>query len=198
MPKGKSKATANRVASKTIAVGGEPSDKSISGRPWNEKDLSTWNVGTEIMYHMGDDLYSVDDVAFTTEGGWHKGVVREVHDDHLIVDVPIYSDHLWIDKDSQDHIRATKSGALSANQIARFGEDTTIEISGTKNYDGRYTKQDVFVRKGTNPWTGQPSGTYVLEWTKVGTRTSIAHRTQESFFEDIIKKGGKIRKVANR
>ncbi len=40
-----------------------------------------WKVGQNIRYKC--------------EGSWHNGKVREVYPDHLIVNCPTISDHIW-------------------------------------------------------------------------------------------------------
>lgn len=42
-----------------------------------------WKVGQKIRYNC--------------EGNWYKGEVKEVYPDHLIVDCPDISDHLWFE-----------------------------------------------------------------------------------------------------
>ena len=53
------------------------------------------NEGEEIIYTVDElpDLY-----------GLYSGTVAAVYDDHIIVDVPKISDHLWIDEDNEDLI----------------------------------------------------------------------------------------------
>ena len=66
-------------------AGGGSAGKSISGKPFNANDWKTWTVGTKVTYHWED-------------GGTTPGIVKEIHNDHLIVNVPAYSD-LWLDDD---------------------------------------------------------------------------------------------------
>ena len=32
-------------------------------------------------------------------GGWHNGEIKEIHPDHVIVDIPDISDHCWFEED---------------------------------------------------------------------------------------------------
>lgn len=87
--------------------------ESISGKPFDKNDFTTWTVGTEVRYAMDGDIYETDDGAFQGEssGYIYPGTVREVHEDHLIIDVPIISDHMWVDADiGADDFIAVKSG----------------------------------------------------------------------------------------
>ena len=50
-------------------------------------------------YKKGDQvIYRVDEPFEKTKE--YKGTVTEVHEDHITVDVPEISSHLWIDKDT--------------------------------------------------------------------------------------------------
>ena len=67
-----------------------------------------------------------------------------------------------------------------------------------KKYNGQYTKNDHFVQRGTDARTNTPTGVYESAWTKVGTRTYIETRGEESFFNSIINNGGTIKKINKR
>ena len=85
---------------------------SISGKPFNANDYKTWDVGTEVMMKMQGDVYETDKgVSRGKDTGYiYPGKVVEVHKDHLIVDVPSYSDHLWVDDNFADLFKAKSGG----------------------------------------------------------------------------------------
>ena len=83
--------------------------ETMSGKPFDAKDPSTWPVGTQVRYKAEDDYYSVDDVSFTVkDNNSYPGTVRAVYDDHIIVDIPIISDHMWFEAGDGDRIRAVE------------------------------------------------------------------------------------------
>lgn len=38
-------------------------------------------------------------VRYNCDGKWYKGTVKEIHDDHIIVDIPDISNHMWFEED---------------------------------------------------------------------------------------------------
>lgn len=46
------------------------------------------------LFNVGQVVYYVDD-----EIGRHKGIVAETYTDHIIVDIPSISDHMWFEQD---------------------------------------------------------------------------------------------------
>ena len=66
-------------------------------------------------YKVGDKItYSTNDF----DGKSSKdGVIKEVYPDHMIVDVPGVSDHVWIDSDSSDMVRPSSAPISNVEQI---------------------------------------------------------------------------------
>lgn len=90
-------------------IGTAGSAKSISGKPFNANDYKTWTVGTKVEYNGGDDFgFSEGQVRRGLQGKWQDGTVTEVHNDHLIVNVPSVSTHLWLDDDTKEQFRVKR------------------------------------------------------------------------------------------
>lgn len=55
-------------------------------------------------YKLGDKItYIVDEWPFLY--GEYSGKVAAVYDDHILIDVPGISDHIWIDEDNEEAIK---------------------------------------------------------------------------------------------
>ena len=54
--------------------------------------MNNFKVGQKVSY-----VFTEENKSFK-----YNGVVKEVSDDHIIVDCPGYWDHLWFDKDNMD------------------------------------------------------------------------------------------------
>jgi hypothetical protein len=81
--------------------------ESISGKPFDANDFTTWTKGTEVEFDASDDTFGWYSRQMSGQK-WDSGVVKEVHDDHLIVDVPAVSDHMWLDADNAELYRVKK------------------------------------------------------------------------------------------
>ena len=69
---------------------------SISGEPFNPRDWKTWPVGTTLDFIWED-------------GQTSPGKVKSLHGSYALVDVPAYSDHLWLDGDTQHLFKNVKA-----------------------------------------------------------------------------------------
>ncbi len=82
---------------------------SISGKPFNANDYTTWQVGQEVQMQNERDVGIVDgQIRRGADRGYSDGIVKEVHSDHLIVSVPNVSDKMWVDEDTASMFRAKK------------------------------------------------------------------------------------------
>ena len=52
-----------------------------------------WKVGQEVRYLLDEE------VRFGGKATWHKGTVTDVFEDHILVDIPDISDHIWFEED---------------------------------------------------------------------------------------------------
>lgn len=89
--------------------GSTKATNSVSGKSFNASDWKTWTPGTKIEYQMEGDYSFMDDTARQTIGAyWVDGTVKKVDGDHLIVDVPDVSDHMWLDEDFAEKYRVKR------------------------------------------------------------------------------------------
>ena len=80
---------------------------SISGKPFNANDYTTWQVGQEVLMRNEADVGFMDGrIRRGANAGYSEGVVKEVHADHLIIDVPNVSDHMWLEDFNADMFKA--------------------------------------------------------------------------------------------
>jgi hypothetical protein len=49
-----------------------------------------FKVGQKVRYLSDDD--------FGGRATWHKGTVTQTYEDHIIVDIPDISDHMWFEE----------------------------------------------------------------------------------------------------
>lgn len=78
----------------------------------NTSDISTTEFNG---YKVGDKVtYSTNDFDGKSTS---EGVIKEVYPDHMIVDVPGLSDHVWIDSDSSDMVRPSSAPISNVEQI---------------------------------------------------------------------------------
>lgn len=110
MGRGTSKAGGERSAGVGGGNGAATSGRaSISGRPYDANDWKTWTVGTKVEYsEEGDFVQGENGMVKGVAGRTLDGTVTEVHDDHLIIDVPSVSDHMWMDKDFIEFFRGKR------------------------------------------------------------------------------------------
>lgn len=78
------------------------------GFDWSEGQADTPNnVESFNGYKVGDKVtYSTDDFDGKSST---ESTIKEVYPDHMIVDVPGLSDHVWIDNDTMDMVKSSKS-----------------------------------------------------------------------------------------
>lgn len=82
---------------------------SVSGKPFDANDWKTWTPGTKVEFNMGDDLVMGEDRGGRSSGSWVSGTVKSIHKDHIIVDVPTVSDHMWLEDFNAKQYRVKKS-----------------------------------------------------------------------------------------
>ena len=84
--------------------------QSMSGKPFDANDFTTWTVGTKVEYLEEGDVFPGPNgqVVQGTSSKVVSGTVKEVYPDHLIVDVPSISDHMYLDETFADLYRAKK------------------------------------------------------------------------------------------
>lgn len=51
-----------------------------------------WKVGQKVRY------LSDDEVVYGGLATWHNGTVTQTYEDHIIVDIPDISDHMWFEE----------------------------------------------------------------------------------------------------
>lgn len=104
-------------------------------------DYKTWTVGTKVEFNGGDDFGVAEGVGRRgIKGKWESGTVKEVHSDHIIVDVPGTSSHMWLDEDTASQFRLAKSGASTPKKQTNKVSNTTQiklkqQISSLKSKD---------------------------------------------------------------
>ena len=80
--------------------------QSVSGKPFNANDWTTWTVGTKVEA-KNDDVYSNGKVAANGPKKWIPGTVTEVHKDYIIVTDNTNTKH-YVDKDFAERYRVKK------------------------------------------------------------------------------------------
>lgn len=63
-----------------------------------------WKPGDKVIYSCNDEAY-YNPQAKTKH---YQGVVKEVYENHIIVDIPWISDHMWFDKDNMESLQKVK------------------------------------------------------------------------------------------
>ncbi len=56
----------------------------------------TFSVGQKIVWITDDRVDGYQE---------HPGIVKEVYDDHIIVNIPEFNDHCWFDKEDYDFLK---------------------------------------------------------------------------------------------
>ncbi len=56
-------------------------------------------------FHIGQKVIWVTDDRLDGHNEY-EGTVKEVHDDHIIVDIPQFNDHCWFDTEDYEYLKA--------------------------------------------------------------------------------------------
>lgn len=76
----------------------------------------TWKVGTKIEYRENSDAY---ELGLSSDPGnkWIKCEVKNVYPDHLIIDIPGISSHMWLDDIIAENFRLDAEAYANENRI---------------------------------------------------------------------------------